>query len=159
MFPFRLIILVLLCFLVAGLAGCNHSAARPVVAGESSVSCVPIEFETDYEVAAHIARQQKKPLLLYFYSNDCRFSTAMTPVFEKPAVCHLAIQFICVKIETKDVKNRVICDKYSIQGTPTVQFVSPTGTALQRITQVQTEKILVNQMRNVLYAIAWKDHQ
>lgn len=141
------------------LSGCGHSSARQV-SGEEAWNTPPltIDFIDDYQNGLEIAAEENKPLLVYFMADDCVFSNRMCqetltdPIFKK-----FARGFVCVRINVNKKESAGICKEFKIKGTPTIQFLSPTGTMLQRLTQPQPAKELVVQMQAVLYSVAWND--
>ena len=140
------------------LSGCNLSSARQVSEEPVDRNDKPVQFLNDYAKAQQIAFDENKPLLVYFMANDCVFSRQMTrDTFADPLFIKYADNFVCVQIDVNEKKAATLCEEFKIKGTPTIQFLSPSGIMLQRLTQPQPAKELVLQMQAVLYSIAWND--
>ena len=112
-----------------------------------------IEFHEDFNQARNVAVEEKKPMLLFFYSPNCVFSRQML----KETLCDeeitkLSRQFICVKIN--ESRQREICEEYDVQGTPTIQFMNPQGILLQRLTAKRSPNQLLLQMQITIESLA-----
>ena len=115
-----------------------------------------IAFYDDYNEARDVANQEKKPMLLFFYSPNCVFSQKMLKeTFCDADVAKLAKQFVCVKID--ESRQRKMCEEYDVKGTPTIQFMNPQGILLQRLTAKKTPNELLLQMQIAIESLAVRD--
>lgn len=116
-----------------------------------------VEFFTDYDEALAIARRENKPALLFFMSEDCKYSRRMLHgAFVDPDVERLSRSFVCVEIDVNNPESDRICDVFDVDATPTVQFVTSYGVALQRVTRLQSGEELCDQMQIALTSVAWR---
>ena len=112
-----------------------------------------VEFCTDYATARENAKKENKPILMFFYGPNCTFSQQMRSVtFNNKDIKRLAEQFICVQVD--EGSNLKLCTEFEVKGTPTIQFMTPQGTLLQRLTASQTSDHLLMQMQVVIQSLA-----
>lgn len=139
------------------LPGCIQSFGTDVQSPTASESVegkqAGIAFFDDFDEARSIASQEKKPMLLFFYSPNCVFSQQMLKeTFSDEGVTKLSRQFVCVKID--ESRQRKICEEYDVKGTPTIQFTNPQGILLQRLTARKTPNQLLLQMQIAIESLA-----
>ena len=112
-----------------------------------------IAFYDDFSEARSIAIQEKKPMILFFYSPNCIFSQQMMQeTFCDENVVKLSQQFVCVKID--ESRQRKMCEEYDVKGTPTIQFMNPQGILLQRLTAKKSTNQLLLQMQIAIESLA-----
>ena len=112
-----------------------------------------VVFYDDFNEARAVAVQEKKPMILFFYSPNCVFSQQMMKeTFGDENVVKLSQQFICVKID--ESRQRKMCEEYDVKGTPTIQFMNPQGILLQRLTAKKTSSQLLHQMQIAIESLA-----
>ncbi|MCL2304486.1 MAG: thioredoxin family protein [Planctomycetaceae bacterium] len=162
-FTFLLLILGL-CVLPGCIQTFGTAVEPPQSASEEpgSVSAaenqVGILFYDDLNEARSLAAQEKKPMILFFYSPNCVFSQQMLQeTFCDENVAKLSEQFVCVKID--ESRQRKICEEYDVKGTPTVQFVNQQGILLQRLTAKKSPGQLLLQMQIALESIAAREQK
>ncbi len=145
------------CFSLWGERNLTNEPLRanpPTTAEETNGRVV---FLTDYDEALAVARRENKPALLFFMSEDCKYSRRMLlGAFVDPDVERLSRSFVCVEIDVNDPESDRVCDVFDVDATPTVQFVTSYGVALQRVTRLQTGEELCDQMRIALTSVAWR---
>ena len=116
-----------------------------------------VVFLTDYDEALATARRENKPALIFFMSEDCKYSRQMLRnAFVDPDVERLSRSFVCVEIDVNDPESDRVCDVFDVAATPTVQFVTSYGVVLQRVTRLQTGEELCDQMQIALTSAAWR---
>lgn len=138
-------------------AGCGGSAPPPSqhVAAQPDSGLVqgPIGFVDGYRRGCELAQQDGKPMLVFFTAPWCDYCRAMmAEAFHHQAVVKLSGQFVCVLVDA-DAEPEV-CRQFRVRGYPTVQFLSPRGTPLNRMTGKQGSAELVLQMQAALQALA-----
>jgi thiol-disulfide isomerase/thioredoxin len=112
-----------------------------------------LQFVQGYAEGYHQARHQGRPMFIYFTAPWCQFCESMAiETFSDAQVVQLAEQFTCVLVDA-DVEPRV-CQQFQVSGYPTVQFVSPTGTVLNRVTGKRAAPQFALEMRAALRAVA-----
>lgn len=116
------------------------------------VAAGQIVFES-FERGCQIAREQQKPLLVFFTAGWCRYCHQMeNETFTQDAVVQLSRRFVCVLVDA-DAQPQ-LCRDFEVHGFPTVQFVSPSGVRLNRITGKQPARQFLAQMNAALHTIA-----
>jgi len=115
-----------------------------------------VAFYDDFNEARSVAVQEKKPMILFFYSPNCVFSRQMMQeTFCDENVVKLSQQFVCVKID--ESRQRKMCEEYDVKGTPTIQFVNPQGILLQRLTAKKSTSQLLLQMQIAIESLAARE--
>ena len=115
-----------------------------------------VAFYDNFHEAKSIASQEKKPMILFFYSPNCVFSRQMMQeTFCDENVVKLSQQFICVKID--ESRQRKMCEEYDVKGTPTIQFVNPQGILLQRLTAKKNTSQILLQMQIAIESLAARE--
>src|SRR6185437_62232 len=93
----------------------------------------PIQFVQGFRDGWDMAHEQGKPILLLFTADWCNYCHAMArEALCDPAVVNLAHDFICVQVDA-DAEPEV-CRQFRVRGYPTIQFLSPRGLPLNRLT-------------------------
>ena len=114
-----------------------------------------IRFHYDYRKARQAAREENKPLMLFFSSPNCVYSGRMlSDTFSDNEVKRLAERFICVQIDSSGMPE--LCKEFGIKGFPTIQFMSPHGVLLKRVAGKQSPDQLVSQMDAAIQSIVAK---
>ncbi|MDO5552760.1 MAG: thioredoxin family protein [Planctomycetia bacterium] len=157
----RLFLMGAVLLTLVAMCGCDRATdgrleARTIVGVEAK----GLEFTGDYERALQQAKEESKPILVYFTAANCVFSREMNETtLSDPKVIELANRFICVQIDVNSREGGRICDQLGIVGSPTIQFLAPSGTPLQRLPQKHAASELLFQMQAVLYSLAWHETQ
>ena len=146
------LVLAVLC--AAVLAGCkegkaeNNSAAVPQAAqtntAEGSITWV-------YTLAdgLTLAQAAKKPLMVDFFAQWCGWCKKLDKdVYTDPAVAELSKEFVCVKVDTD--KYGQDASKYGVQGLPTIVFLNPDGTVIDKIVGYNPAPEFTANMRKAL---------
>ena len=110
-------------------------------------------FHSDFNEAATVARQQKKPILLLLTAKNCIYSKQMLETtFQSDIIKPFLQRFILVNIDINEQKE--ICRRLNIDSTPTIQFLSSEGVPLQVINGVAKPEDLIAQMKSSLHTVA-----
>jgi len=70
-------------------------------------------------------------------------------------VSKLSQNFVWVKID--ESRHQKMCDEYDVKGTPTIQFMNPQGTLLQRLKAKKSPAQLILQMQIALESHATRE--
>ena len=135
----------------------SGSALRANVAESVEVVDESVEFFLDYDDAVAKAQRENKPLLLFFMTDNCKYSADMLRQgFTDARVERLAKRFVCAKIDMNDPKNDDLCEEFDVVVSPTVQFLTARGAPLQRVSSMQNAERLSAQMQAALDSVAWR---
>lgn len=159
---------------IALIAGCEvrseadpKSAAAASATGESfenpspassgaSVARGGLQFVAGYHRGFELARNQHKPMLVFFTAEWCTYCHQMeADAFKQDPVVSLSKQFVCILVDADCEPN--VCRDFRVKGYPTIQFLSPRGVPLNRVTGKQPGPQLVMQMQAALQAVARRD--
>lgn len=111
-----------------------------------------IDFES-FERGRQSARSEQKPLLVFFTAGWCRYCHQMAnETFTQEAVIRLSRRFVCVLVDA-DAEPQ-LCREFEVHGFPTVQFMSPGGVRLNRVTGKQAADEFIGQMNAALNTLA-----
>jgi thioredoxin-like negative regulator of GroEL len=115
-----------------------------------------LQFVTGYHRGFELAREQHKPMLVFFTAEWCTYCHQMeADAFKQDPVVNLSKQFVCILVDADCEPN--VCRDFRVKGYPTIQFLSPRGVPLNRITGKQPGPQLVMQMQAALQAVARRD--
>ncbi|HVW39317.1 MAG TPA: thioredoxin family protein [Pirellulales bacterium] len=159
---------------IALVAGCevrsdadSKPPAADLAAGESveasaeasagvAVTRGGLQFVTGYHRGFELAREQRKPMLVFFTAEWCTYCHQMeADAFRQDPVVSLSKQFVCILVDADCEPN--VCRDFRVKGYPTIQFLSPRGVPLNRVTGKQPGPQLVMQMQAALQAVARRD--
>jgi len=76
--------------------------------------------------------------------------------FVDPVIKKLAESFVCVLVDAD--REPAVCQHYSIEGYPTIQFLAADGRQLHRLVGRQSSPKLAAGMRAALERLAWLDN-
>ncbi len=125
-------------------------------AASPAVSRGGIEFVAGYHRGYELALEQHKPMLVFFTAEWCTYCHQMeADAFTQEAVVNLSRQFVCVLVDADCEPD--VCRDFRVKGYPTIQFLSPRGVPLNRVTGKQPGQQLVMQMQAALQAVARRD--
>lgn len=112
-----------------------------------------IAFVNGYQPGLELARDQHKPMLVFFTAEWCHYCHQLAnEAFVQDAVVEMSRQFVCVLVDA-DAQPEV-CREFRVRGYPTIQFLSPHGVPLNRVTGKQPGHALVQQMQAALQVVA-----
>lgn len=145
---------------VALLAGCSASSLEGVSSGrgdsaQTGLDGSPraVQFIEGYSEGFEQARATGKPMLVLFMAQWCSFSRQMlVETFTDDQVVRLADQFVCIRVDADNSAD--VCREFEVRGFPTVQFLSPRGVPLNRLTGKTPGDALALQMQAALQATA-----
>lgn len=129
------------------------SATVPVVVVAAPSPPAGITFLTDYDAALASARNDGKPLLLFFGAQWCTHTQRMVGELPAdPVVAKLAGDFVCVRLDVDTVPK--LCEEYRVRAYPTLILAAPGGVVLQRLTGLQASRDVAVEMSAALTAVA-----
>jgi thioredoxin-like negative regulator of GroEL len=100
-----------------------------------------------------MARAQQRPMLVFFTAEWCKYCHQMAnDTLVQDPVVELSRSFVCVLVDADAEPD--VCRKFEVRGFPTIQFVSPRGAPLNRLTGRQPARLLIAQMNAALHAVA-----
>lgn len=112
-----------------------------------------IEFVCGYARGYQHAQAAGKPMLVFFTARWCDYCHQMRrEAFADRRVVELSRQFVCVMVDADDEPQ--VCQEFEVRGYPTVQFISPRGVPLNRLTGKTSGDRLTRQMQAALEAVA-----
>jgi thioredoxin-like negative regulator of GroEL len=100
-----------------------------------------------------MARDSRRPMLVFFTATWCQYCHQLADdAFRQEGVVALSRQFVCVRVDADAEPH--ICREFHIRGFPTIQFMSPGGVPLNRVTGKRPAHELVMEMQAALQAVA-----
>jgi protein disulfide-isomerase len=148
------------------LLGCDGATFRqrpPVAPGTRGVSQAKVtrgrlEFVEGYADGYQQARQEGRPMLVFFTASWCHFCHQMeVEAFNDGQVAALSRQFTCILVDAD--REPAVCQEFRIRGYPAIQFLTPQGVPLNRLVGKQSAADLVLQMQAALEATANRTSQ
>ena len=92
-------------------------------------------------------------MLIFFTATWCDYCHQMAnEAFSEEQVVRLSGRFLCVLVDADKEPN--VCRDFGVRGYPTIQFLSPGGLPLNRITGKRPVHQLVVEMQAALQAVA-----
>ncbi|UCD54877.1 MAG: thioredoxin fold domain-containing protein [Candidatus Omnitrophota bacterium] len=114
-----------------------------------AVSTYAISWNTRLESSLRKAELQKKPIMIYFYTDWCGWCEKLErETYSDSKVSKLARKFISIKVNGD--RERDIVKKYNIRGYPAVIFLSSDGNIMQRIGGYMDPGDFARIMQNIL---------
>lgn len=137
----------------SGAAG-ESETADP--SGVARVARGRITFILGFQPGLKLARQRQKPLLVFFTAEWCHYCHQLAgEAFVQDAVVEMSRQFVCVLVDAD--ADPEVCREFRVRGYPTIQFLSPRGVPLNRVTGKQPGHALVHEMQAALQVVARQD--
>lgn len=156
---------VLLALLMCSIAVCGCDSARfPVwetkARAESNLSVdfvtqENVQFVRGYSQGCAKAGEIGKPMLVFFSASESVFCTEMlNEAFTDETVVNLSGKFVCVMVDADEEPE--VCQAFRVEAYPTIQFMSPRGVPLNRLTGKRDADQFAEQMRAAMDAIAYR---
>lgn len=129
------------------------AGAEAVGTATSRIARGRIAFVNGFGPGLELAREQHKPLLVFFTAEWCHYCHQLAnEAFVQDAVVEMSRQFVCVLVDADAEPD--VCREFHVRGYPTIQFLSPRGVPLNRVTGKQPGYALVQQMQAALQVVA-----
>lgn len=154
--PSLLLLGILSTLFLAFVSGCadSHSSADwlPAARSESNDSAASehhVDFVSGLPEALAEARQDGKPLLVFFSTPECIYCRQMfEETFQDQDIARLAESFVCVRVEPGE--DPQVCEDFHVEAFPTVQFIASDGAPLHRVLGKKEPETLAVQMQAAL---------
>lgn len=149
---------------VAG--GCEDAPVTEEVASEPAAAVEPsspaklptvsrgrLHFVEGFRTGSEQAMQEGKPMLVFFTAEWCGYCHQMEEeAFTSDQVAALSERFVCILVDADHEAD--ICRQFQIRGYPSIVFLSPWGTPLNRLMGKKSANQLVLEMHTALQALA-----
>jgi thiol:disulfide interchange protein DsbD len=166
-------VVVILLLAMSMLAGCGGDSESPAISGgDGTNASQPTAAETNgaaptatfsshgnlhfvdgYQAGYDRAIADGKPMLVFFTADWCHLGHQMADdAFTNPQVVGLAERFTCIRVDA-DAEPEV-CQKFRVQGYPTVEFLSPRGAPLNRLVGKKPSHQVMMAMQAALQNVA-----
>lgn len=146
-----------LLFIIAAVAclgpsGCN-GVSHPQIQPQIEVKKQPITFMEDHITGLEIARQEKKPTLVFFSVPDNVGSQRMMDTtFSDDEIKRLAEKLVCIHVD--GAQESALCESLKISSFPTIILSNSHGMEVRRLVGKQTPDQLAVQIQVLLQATA-----
>ncbi|MFH1258929.1 MAG: thioredoxin family protein [Elusimicrobiota bacterium] len=108
----------------------NEQTAEQPAAKAQEV--IPISWVYNLDEGLKSAKTAQKPLMVDFYTDWCGWCKKLDrDVYTDARIIKLSEGFVCVKVDAE--KYPADAQKYGVNGYPTIVFLKPDGTALDKI--------------------------
>ncbi len=152
--------------LLLSVVGCEDArvaptqpVAEPTVVEAPALPTVArgqIQFVDGYWQGYEQATREGKPMLLFFTAPWCEYCHQMAnEAFVQEQVVSLSQRFVCILIDAD--REPDVCRQFQVRGYPTIQFLSPWGTPLNRIVGKKPGHLVVVEMHAALQALARRE--
>jgi thiol:disulfide interchange protein len=157
--------IALLAALVWAAGGCEDAPVNPV-ANEPPPAAKPdapqspptvargrLRFVEGFHLGNELATREGKPMLVFFTAEWCDYCHQMErETFTHDQVAALSERFVCILVDAD--REGDICRQFQVRGYPTIQFLSPWGSPLNRLMGKKSASQLVVEMHTALQALA-----
>jgi len=150
---YRYILLLMFGMIVCPLfSGCGERGPAQVPSVVEDVT-QPVTFLSDYTTGLEIARQERKPILLFFSVPDNAGSQRMMrTTFCDDEIKRLAEWLVCVHVDGS--QESALCESLGISSFPTIILSNVDGVEVRRLVGKQTPDQLAVQIHVLLQAVA-----
>ncbi len=151
---------------LALVVGCSGESASTTAAqgsrsghAEAPAGGPAVQFVEGYSQGYRKAQAAGKPMLVLFTARWCNYCHQMlVEAFTERQVVHLSERFVCILVDAD--REPEVCREFDIRGFPTIQFLSPRGVPLNRLTGKSPGDDVLLQMQAALQATASRlNHQ
>ena len=136
----------------AGLSGCGSVVPAQIVL-QTEKPEEPISFLHDHKGGLEIARQERKPMLVFFsVPNNVGSQRMLETTFRDDEIKRLAERFVCIHVDGSQESD--LCESLEVSSFPTILLANTSGAEVRRLTGGQTPDQLAVQMHVVLQTTA-----
>jgi len=126
-------------------AGKNESEEKKPTAD----SLKAVKWHEYLTEALKLAREKNKPVMIDAYTSWCGWCKKMDKeTFSDPAVVDLSLSFICLRVNPEE--DEMFSNKYTVKDFPTVIFLKPDGTELDRHVGFKTTEDFIKILKTIL---------
>lgn len=115
--------------LLISLPFASKAASNPIVKKDTAAAQphAKTEFVSGWNEAEKMAKEQKKPIFTFVWSDNCLESIRMLEdIFTDEDVAEFYNQnFICYKMDANEMANNVRVSNWGVKGLPTMIFMTP----------------------------------
>jgi hypothetical protein len=150
----HLSILLLIITMVACpfLSGCGENNPAQILSAVQDIK-QPVAFVSDHGAGLEIARQERKPILLFFSLPDNAGSQRMmNTTFCDDEIKRLAEWLVCIHVDGS--QESTLCESLGISSYPTIILSSVDGVEVRRLVGKQTPDQLAVQIHVLLQVLA-----
>ena len=140
-------------FVCISFSGCGAGVAPAVAETEETIK--PIVFLNNYAAGLEIARQEKKPTLMFFsVPGNAGSQRMMETTFCDDEIRRLAEWLVCIYVDGS--QESALCESLGISSFPTIILSHTDGTEVHRLVGRQTSDQLAVQVHMLLQGIAMR---
>ena len=146
------LLLVIVAIACSGLLGCGGAAPTQIVS-PIEIKEESLPFTHDHAAGLETARQERKPMLIFFsVPNNVGSQRMLDTTFRDDEIKSLAERFVCIHIDGSQELG--LCESLEITSFPTIILSNTGGAEVRRLVGGQTPDQLAVQMHVVLQATA-----
>ena len=136
----------------AGLVGCGGGTPTTAIAGQVEIDH-PIAFLHDYDAGMKLAREQRKPALVFFSIPDNVGSQRMLETtFRDEEIRRLAEWLVNIHVDGS--QEAALCEQLGISSFPTIILYNANGVEVRRLVGSQNPEQLAVQIHTLLQVMA-----
>jgi len=148
----HILLLIVAITTCSGLSGCGGVAPTQIVL-QTDKKEEPIVFMHDHKAGLEIARQERRPTLIFFFvANNVGSQRMLETTFCDEEIKRLAERFVCIHVDGSQESE--LCESLEISSFPTILLSHANGTEVRRLIGGQTSDQLAVQMHIILQATA-----
>jgi hypothetical protein len=150
---YRLILLLVLAMVACPLfSGCSESSPAQSLSTVTDLK-QPVAFVSDHSAGLEIARQERKPILLFFSVPDNAGSQRMmNTTFCDDEIKRLSEWLVCIHVDGS--QESTLCESLGISSFPTIILSNVDGLEVRRLVGKQTPDQLAVQIHVLLQVLA-----
>ena len=143
------LVVVMGCFSLSGCAGVENAPTAP----KTEETPPPVAFLYDHATGLEVARQTRKPTLIFFSVPDNSGSQRMLEsTFSDDEIKRLAERLVCIHVDGSQELS--LCESLGISSFPTIILSNVNGTEVRRLVGRQTPNQLAVQIHILLQVMA-----
>ena len=147
-----ILLLILSAILCTGLSGCSNGTSAPV-AQKTDAERPNITFFYDHDAGMEVARQERKPTLVFFSVPDNVGSQRMLETtFQDDEIKRLSEWLVCIHIDGS--QESALCESLGITSFPTIILSNAHSQEVRRLIGRQTPDQLAVQIQILLQVMA-----
>ena len=148
----KVLIGVVLCsFVLCGYGEAKTSKKQPAAdkSKAEKPAAASISWVNTLAEGLALAQSSKKPVMADFYAVWCGWCKKLDKdVYTDPEVAALSKQFVCVKVDTDKYGQE--SSKYGVQGLPTIIFMNPDGSVIDKVVGYSPAPSFAGSMKKAL---------
>jgi len=150
---YRSVLLLMLVLVACSLfSGCNERSPAQILSAVADIK-QPVTFVSDHGAGLEIARQERKPILLFFSVPDNAGSQRMlNTTFCDDEIKRLAEWLVCIHVDGS--QESTLCESLGISSFPTIILSNVDGVEVRRLVGKQTPDELAVQIHVLLQVLA-----